>query len=79
MHYLPLDFQPAFQIGDVELLGIPAKNPVKFCLQAMDVVFSTEEMAHGRYKAVRKRGNKTPPPPLDVKRVKLIDGNRFYE
>ena len=65
-----------FQINGVDLTGIPAKDPVKFCLQVIDVLFSEEEMFSGRYKATRKRGGIKPKPPLDPKRVKLIDGNR---
>ncbi|KAL5474728.1 hypothetical protein EMCRGX_G026715 [Ephydatia muelleri] len=62
-----------FMVGDVDILAIPAKNPIKFCLQAMDILFTRDEMAHGRYKAVRQRGENKPLPPLDPKRVKLID------
>ena len=36
-------------------------------------------MAHGRYKAVRQRGENKPLPPLDPKRVKLIDGKSYLE
>ena len=50
-------------MNDIDLLAIPAKDPVRFCLQAMDVLFSMEEMP--------------PPPPPDHKRVKLIDGNMY--
>ena len=64
-----------FQIGEVDILAIPAKDPVKFCLQAMDVLFSREEMSKGRYKAVRLRGDRTPNPPLDPLKVRIIDGN----
>ena len=45
----------------------------------MDILFTREEMAHGRYKAVRQRGEKKPLPPLDPKRVKLIDGKSYLE
>jgi hypothetical protein len=64
-------------VNDIDLLSIPAKDPVKFCLQAMDVLFSMEEMANGRYKVTRKRQGYDPKPPLDHKRVKLIDGNMY--
>eukprot|EP00731_Ephydatia_muelleri_P010390 Em0005g976a len=64
---------PSEEVGDVDILAIPAKNPIKFCLQAMDILFTRDEMAHGRYKAVRQRGENKPLPPLDPKRVKLID------
>ena len=64
-----------FQIGEVDILAIPAKDPVKFCLQAMDVLFSREEMSKGRYKAVRQRGDRTKNPPLDPLKVRIIDGN----
>ena len=36
-------------------------------------------MAHGRYKAVRQRGENKPFPPLDPKRVKLIDDKSYLE
>ena len=64
-----------FQINGVDLTGIPTKDPVKFCLQVMDILFTEEEMGSGRFKATRKRGGIEPKPPLDPKRVKLIDGN----
>eukprot|EP00731_Ephydatia_muelleri_P008797 Em0004g1135a len=41
-----------FMIGEVDISAIPAKDPVEFCLQAMDVLFSREEMSKGRYKAI---------------------------
>eukprot|EP00731_Ephydatia_muelleri_P012862 Em0007g172a len=62
-----------FMIEEVDILAIPAKDPVKFCLQAMDVLFSREEMSKGRYKAVRQRGDRTPNPPLDPLKVRIID------
>eukprot|EP00731_Ephydatia_muelleri_P026653 Em0018g753a len=64
---------PPGMIGEVDILAIPAKDPVKFCLQAMDVLFSREEMSKGRYKAVRQRGDRTPNPPLDPLKVRIID------
>ena len=45
----------------------------------MDILFTRDEMAHGRYKAVRQRGENKPLPPLDPKRVKLIDGKSYLE
>ena len=50
-----MNLKVIFQVGDVDILAILAKNPIKFCLQAMDILFTRDEMAHGRYKAVRQR------------------------
>ena len=74
-----MNLKVIFQVGDVDILAIQAKNPIKFCLQAMDILFTRDEMAHGRYKAVRQRGENKPFPPLDPKRVKLIDDKSYLE
>ena len=60
-----------------DLMLIPARDPIKFCLQAMDVMFSREEMEKSRFKATRKRGLKDPLPTLDQTKVKLIDGKKY--
>ena len=53
---------------------MPARDPVKFCLQAMDVLFTKEELGTKRFKVTRKRGDREPLPTLDEAKVKLIDG-----
>eukprot|EP00731_Ephydatia_muelleri_P004914 Em0002g1090a len=62
-----------FVVDGKDLMLIPARDPIKFCLQAMDVMFSREEMEKSRFKATRKRGLKDPLPTLDQTKVKLID------
>ena len=50
---------------------MPARDPVKFCLQAMDVLFTKEELDTKRFKVTRKRGDREPLPTLDEAKVKL--------
>ena len=50
-------------IGDADILAILPKDPVKFCLQGINVLFSRDEMAKGRYEAVRQRRERRPNPP----------------
>ena len=47
---------------------------MKFCLQALDVLFTKEEWGTKRFKVTRKRGDREPLPTLDEAKVKLIDG-----
>ena len=60
-----------------DLMLIPARDPIKFCLQAMDVMFSREEMEKSKFNETRKRGLKDPLPTLDQTKVKLIDGKKY--
>ncbi|KAL5505554.1 hypothetical protein EMCRGX_G007006 [Ephydatia muelleri] len=59
-----------FVVDGKDLMLIPARDPIKFCLQAM---FSREEMEKSGFKETRKRGLKDPLPTLDQTKVKLID------
>lgn len=65
------------QVDGQDLMGIPAKDPIKFCLQAMDILFTKDEMKASRFKATRPRGSNKPLPVLNQAKVKLIDGNNF--
>ena len=64
-------------MDEKDLMGIPAKDPVKFCLQAMDILFTKEEIKASRVKVTRPRGPNKPLPVLDQAKVKLIDSNNF--
>ena len=55
-----------------DLLKIAARDPIKFCLQAMDMLFTKEEMSRSRFKATRKRGDVEPLPVLDQAKVQLV-------
>ncbi|KAL5493441.1 hypothetical protein EMCRGX_G014624 [Ephydatia muelleri] len=62
-----------FTVNGRDLLTLPARDPVKFCLQAMDILFTKEELGTKRFKVTRKRGDREPLPTLDETKVKLID------